>query len=138
MVLQDLMTISSKVIGHQSWQSKNILDLLGSRLRFSRVYLVNCCSPSDPGSIPDRRKLWGPTFLQPLGLQDQKAALLIANIYNSHTGCFYPHMSFSPLYFHFYFEIALKYRKFNFCNFCSVLLFTLSLISNMHKTTLLL
>ena len=41
-----------KNIRRQSWRSKKILDLLGSRLRFSLDYIVNRCSPSDPGSIP--------------------------------------------------------------------------------------
>ena len=49
---------------HQSWRSKKILDLLGSRLRFSRVCIVNRCSSSDPGSNPGGRKLWAPTVLK--------------------------------------------------------------------------
>ena len=55
-----------KVMDRRSWQSKKILDLLGSRLRFSRVYIVNCCSPSDPGSNPGRAKLLAPTAPLPL------------------------------------------------------------------------
>ena len=51
---------------HQSWRSKKILGLLGSRLRFSRVYIVNRCSSSDPGSIPGGGRFWTLTVLQPL------------------------------------------------------------------------
>ena len=48
-----------------SW-SKKILDILGLRLHFSQLYVVNCCSLSNPGSNPGWGKLWGPTVLQPL------------------------------------------------------------------------
>ena len=61
-----------KFIGGQSWQSIQILDLLGSRLHFSQLYVVNRCSPSDPGSNPGWRKLWRPTFFRLFGLESQK------------------------------------------------------------------
>ena len=50
----------------QSWQSKRTLDLLGPRLRFSWFYVVNGCSPVDPGSNPGWAKLWVPTAQLPL------------------------------------------------------------------------
>ena len=62
-------SIGCKITSLQSWQSKKSWDSLGSRLHFSRLYVVNRCSSSDPGSIPGRRKLWEPAILQSFGLQ---------------------------------------------------------------------
>ena len=75
-IIQTPSSNGFKVTGHQSWWSRNYVDLLGSKLRFREFYIVKRCSPSDPGSIPDRCKLWRPTFLRPLGLQGQKLILL--------------------------------------------------------------
>ena len=74
-------SIGCKKTSLQSWQSKKSWDSLGSRLHFSRLYEVNRCSPSDPGSNPGRRKLWRHTFLRPLGLQGQKLIFLKDLIY---------------------------------------------------------
>ena len=52
-----------KVASLQSLQSKKCWDILGSRLHFSRVYVVNRCSSGGPSSIPGHCKLWGPTIL---------------------------------------------------------------------------
>ena len=43
------MTTYSKVIGCQSSQSKKILDLLGSRLRFCKLYTSELSGPSELG-----------------------------------------------------------------------------------------
>ena len=55
-----------KVASLQSLQSKKCWDILGSRLQFSQVYVVNRCSSGGPGSIPGHCKLWGPTILKSL------------------------------------------------------------------------
>ena len=41
----------------QSWRSKKA-ETVWVQLHFSRLYIVNRCSPSDPGSIPDRHKIF--------------------------------------------------------------------------------
>ena len=49
--------VRQEAVAKLSEEEKKSLDRLGSKLRFSRVYLVNRCSPSYPGSIPGRGKL---------------------------------------------------------------------------------
>ena len=56
-LLKHLAQSAAKLWAVKVGNQKKNLDLLGSRLRLSQNYLVNRCSPSDPGSIPDRRKL---------------------------------------------------------------------------------
>ena len=70
-----------KVITPQSWRSWKKNGKILQLTFYTRFYLVNCCSPSDPGSIPGRRKLWRPTFLRILGLKGQKLIFLRDLIY---------------------------------------------------------
>ena len=64
----------------QSWPSKKILELLGSRLQFSQLYVVNRCFPSGPGSNPAERKLWAPIVPRPLDQNECLVPLLKALI----------------------------------------------------------
>ena len=52
-----------KVIGHQSWHSKENSRPFGFEITFSRVYIVNRYSLGNPSSIPGRSKLWRSKFL---------------------------------------------------------------------------
>ena len=70
-----------KVTSLQSWQSKKSGDSLGSRLHFSQLYVVNCCSPRDPGSNPGCCKLWGLLILMLLVHNGQKLIFLKDLIY---------------------------------------------------------
>ena len=71
-----LISFYCKVMGHQRWESKEILDLLDPRLRFLWVYIVNCHSSRNPGSNPGRCNVWGYVTLQPFGLKANWVPLL--------------------------------------------------------------
>ena len=68
-IISQFWSMNFKVTNGQSWRSKKNSSIL-------RSYIVNRCSPSGPGSIPDRRKLWAPTDLQPM----DQIEYLLANL----------------------------------------------------------
>ena len=80
-IFQTPSSSGHKTMDAQSWRSKKSWDILGSRLLRSRLYLVNRCSPADPGSNPGHCKFWGPLILKPFDLQGQKLIFLKHLIY---------------------------------------------------------
>ena len=54
---QSSSLISFKTMDSESWHSKKLLDLLGSKLRILPLHTVNRCSPGGPDSIPGHCKL---------------------------------------------------------------------------------
>ena len=72
---------ASKLLTIKVCGEKKGLDILGSRLLFSRFYIVNRCSPGDFGSKPGRRQLWDLVSLNPLYQNELMIYLWKALIY---------------------------------------------------------